>query len=172
MSRITKQIAEDVSRAMTAAERSNEEQLKANFQTLVLNAAFNRVPKAVKALYEHSDIRPYISTVQNLRLSGTGFNMKYMYTDEPIPGIHDKTLVVQLTDDEADELFKMENAYKEAEKKTKQLQLEIQVALYETLRTYKKVEEFFPEAYQHLPKLFGVTALSINLDALRQKISK
>jgi hypothetical protein len=69
------------------------------------------------------------------------------------------------------ELLKQFNKIQTLEKEIKDLKLEIETALYSTLRTYKRVEESFPEALEFLPPMNNnKTALVVNLSSLRDKI--
>jgi hypothetical protein len=173
MSRITKQIAEDTAKAMTAEKAKEAAALKLKFQQAVMNIAWERVPQEVQNLYASNitNHKNYIVTRREFQLIGYGFDYKWVYVPEPIP-FRDCENVVKLSKEEGDLLWQLEKTYKTAEKVVSELKLEIQVTLCDTLRTYKKVEEHFPEAFVHLPKLSTSTALSINLDALRQKIAQ
>lgn len=171
MSRITKQIAEDTAKAMTAEKANEVKKLKGEFKEAVRQVALLRVPEAVKAFHAEKEFEPYVNMQSYFSLCGHGFEYKGVYVED-IPWNCGQGNRLDLSKEEGKLLWDMEKAYKNADKKTKELESQIFVALYETLKTYKKVEEHFPEAYQHLPKLSGVTALSINLDALRQKIAQ
>lgn len=170
MSRITKQIAEDVSKAMTAEKRKAANELKDRFRDAVRNAALSRVPKQVVELFNNSEVRPYMNYNNSVQLSGNGFNYKWVTISEiPYKG---NSCGLDITSEEGKTLWEMDHAYKQAEDEAKELEREIFTALYATLKTYKNVEKHFPEAFEHLPKLSSRTALSINVDALRKKITK
>lgn len=171
MSRITKQIAEDTAKAMTAEKVKEAELLKARFKAAVTRVALKRVPEAIQALYRENEFKPYLISRNYFSLHGHGFSYRGVYADQDIPW-HGGSNVLELSQEEGTALWNFEKEYKTADLKVQELREEIEVTLYHTLRTYKKVQDHFPEAFVHLPKLSGVTALSINLDALRQKISK
>ena len=170
MSRITKQIAEDTAKAMTAEKANEVKKLKGEFKEAVRQVALLRVPEAVKAFHSEKEFEPYVNMQSYFNLCGHGFEYKGVYVED-IPWNCDPNRL-DLSLEEGKLLWDMEKAYENADKKTKELKSQIFVALYETLKTYKKVEEHFPEAFVHLPKLSTSTALSINLDALRQKIAQ
>lgn len=171
MSRITKQIAEDVSKAMTVEKVKEVELLKARFKAAVTRVALKRVPNVVQGLFVETELKPYFNTRNYFALKDQGFHLTGVYADQDIPW-HGGSNVLELSQEEGTFLWNFEKEYKTADLKVQELREEIEVTLYHTLRTYKKVQDHFPEAFEHLPKLSGVTALSINLDALRQKISK
>ena len=170
MSRITKQIAEDVSKAMTADKRNAAKELKDKFREAVRNAALSRIPNQVVELFNNSEIRPYMDQKNSVKLIGNGFNYKWVSISEVPHKSGDSCL--ELFIEEGKTLWEMERAYNLAEDEVKELDLEIYTALYATLKTYKNVEKHFPEAFEHLPKLSASTAISVNLDTLRQKISQ
>ena len=171
MSRITKQIAEDVSKAMTAEKRKAANELKEKFQVIVTAMAFERVPESVQTLFGHVDTKRYIANRGECQLTGGGFDYRWVNFTSPIP-FQDNSNCLTLNEAQGRLLWRLEDDYKKAKEEVDNLKDEIYVTLLYTLKTFKKVEEHFPEAFVHLPKLSGVTALSINLDALRQKISK
>ncbi len=169
MSRITKQIAENTAKAMTAEKAKEAEALKLEFREIVRAVALKRVPEAVQALYRENEFKPYLITREYFALNGHGFSYRGAYTDQEIPW-SGKSNALELSREEGKILWELEKNYKKAEDRVLELRDEIEVALYDTLRTYKKVQEHFPEAFEYLPKLSSSTALSINLDTLRQKI--
>lgn len=171
MSRITKQIAEDVSKAMTATHRSNAKQLQSEFKDKVREIAVKRVPQQVMELFENSEgVNPYISTTNSVRLYGHGFDGNWISTQKDFPHKSMCTANIELSKNEGQMLWELETNYKKAKDRVDQLQDEIYNALYCTLKSYKNVEKHFPEAYEHLPRLSTSTALTINLDKLRKKI--
>jgi hypothetical protein len=171
MSRITKQIAENTAKAMTEVKAKEAAALKLKFQQAVANIAWDRVPQQIQNIYASTidHHKNYIVTRREFQLIGYGFDYKWVYIPESIP-FKDCENVLKLSKEEGELLWDLEKSYKKAEKVVNELKLEIQVTLCDTLRTYKKVQEHFPEAFEYLPKLSTSTALSINLDALRQKI--
>lgn len=166
MSRITKDIAERASQAMTAEKRKAAKELEKQFKDEVRKIALSRLPKKVIDLFE-SDLKPYMKRTGYVKIYSNGFNYKGV-TFEDIPWNENNTIV--LTDEEGKVLWDMEGQYKEAKEAVTQLEEEIYNALYYTLKSYNNVEKHFPEAFEHLPKLSSSTALTINLDKLRSKI--
>jgi len=169
MSRITKQIAQETSKAMTAEKAQEAELLKARFKAAVSRVALKRVPESIQALYRENEFKPYLISRNYFSLHGHGFSYRGVYADQEIPWSA-KSNALELSEEEGTALWRFEKEYKKAEDRVLELRDEIEVALYDTLRTYKKVQEHFPEAFEYLPKLSSSTALSINLDTLRQKI--
>lgn len=171
MSRITKQIAEDVSRAMTAEKRKAANELKEKFQQVVSEMAFERVPESVQTLFGTPDTRRYIVQRDSCQLTGGGFDYKWVNFPTPIP-FQDNNNCLTLNEAQGRLLWRLEDSYKKAKLEVDNLKDEIYITLLYTLKTFKKVQDHFPEAFEHLPKVGTPTSLAINLDALRQKISK
>jgi hypothetical protein len=169
MSRITKQIAEDVSKRMTFKQKEKYKQLKSEFENKVRDMSISRIPKKIIELFSNEETKPYIRTTSAVKLLGNGFNHNWVYVKD-FPHTGGVTFNLILTPEEGDLLLKMEREYKVAEEKMEKLKVEIYTALYEGLRTFKNVEENFPEAFEYLPVLSKNTALSVNLNELRSRI--
>ena len=106
-----------------------------------------------------------------VNLYGIGFNNDTIWVKEfPSTG----NVNLQLTEEMgAKQLLKEFNEIEALKKEIKDLKKEIEVALYYTLKTYNRVSEVFPEAYNHLPKLNkDSTAIVINLDHLRRQFQQ
>lgn len=166
MSRITKDIAKRVSEAMVSEKRKEAKELDIKFKSEVRKIALEKIPIKVIIMFE-GEHKDYIETSSHVILDGHGFSRRWV-SIERIPSKGNNT--VELTKEQGEKLWKAENKKKEAEQKVDELELEIYNALYYSLKTYKNVEKHFPEAYNYLPQLSTSTALSVNLDWLRQKV--
>lgn len=171
MSRITKQIAEEVAKAMTAEKAKNVTDLKDRFKQSVEEIALLRVPETVTKLFKDSSLRAYISQSDYVYLHSHGFNFRGVRLKNPVP-VNKGQNSLELTALEGKFLWNLEKEYKKAEEGLEELTQEIYFTLLHTLKTYKKVQDHFPEAFEHLPKVGTPTSLAINLDALRHKIQK
>jgi hypothetical protein len=147
MSRITKQIAEDVSERMTFKQKEKYKQLKSEFENKVRDMTISRIPKKIIDFFSNEETKPYIRTASAVKLLGNGFNHNWIYVKD-FPHTVGVTFNLILTPEEGDLLLKMEREYKVAEEKMEKLKTEIYTALYEGLRTFKNVEENFPEAFE------------------------
>lgn len=170
MSRITKDIATDVSKAMTKTLWEKAAEADTAFKNAVRKMALSRVPNEIVEMYNSDTIRPYINYVSSIQVCGNGFNYEWV-SIKPIPWENDSTTRLTPTNDESVALIELQRTYKQLEKKAEELYMEINETLYYTLKTYKNVEKQFPEAIPFLPELSSNTGLTVNLDTLRSKIS-
>lgn len=79
-----------------------------------------------------------------------------------------KYATIQLDEKTSQSLLKEHNNIKDLKRKAEQLHDEITTALIR-LKTFKKVETEFKEAYIHLPKTVS-QALVVNIDKIREKL--
>ena len=171
MSRITKQIAEEVAKAMTAEKAKNVADLKGLFTKTVEEIALTKIPEAILKIIQDPNLCRYLQLTDYVHLNDYGFHYKGVCLEEAIPCTQ-RNSVLSLTENEGKLLWNLEQKYKKAKKEVEDLHQEIYFTLLHTLKTYKKVQDHFPEAFEHLPKVGTPTSLAINLDALRHKISK
>ena len=171
MSRITKQIAEDTAKAMTAEKRKAANDLKSIFEMAVSDIAWERVPDCIRDMSLADSTKNYIVKRAECQLHGNGFEFKWVNFPSPIPFKYNESLL-NLSSAEGKVLWNLENDYKKAKQDVDNLKEEIYITLLYTLKTFKKVQDHFPEAYEFLPKTETPTSLAINLDALRHKIQK
>jgi hypothetical protein len=160
---ITKAIATEVAEKLIQKQglELNElkDSLKVKFEKIVIDAT----PKDVVDFYKKYP--NYVETRQSFQLSGNGFDYKYLNTKSSIPAFKSS---FQPNERDAIILHGILNEIDKKEKEYKKLFSEIEIALF-SLRTYKRVEETFPEAFLLLPNKI-TTSLSVNISDLRQKI--
>ena len=168
MSRITKDIAVSVSKALT---EKLEEQIvvQAKVCSDIVRSYKNiRTPKEVNKMFE---IHPnYFRQVSYVSVSGNGFNhesfsMNPMIVSTSSGGYSE---AIQLTEGEAEGLMPEWRKLQEIRKQKDELQLSIQTTLY-GLKTYNKVKLEFPEAYEFLPEK-AETGLSVPLANIREQL--
>lgn len=169
MSKITKDIAKDVSKAMTKTLWEKAAEADTAFKNAVRKMALSRVPNEIVEMYNSDTIRPYINYVSSIQVCGNGFNYEWV-TIKPIPWENDRTTRIAAKNDESVKLTELQREYKKLEKKAEELYTEINETLYYTLKTYKNVEKHFPEAIPFLPQLSTSTAVAVNVDSLRSKL--
>jgi hypothetical protein len=167
--RITKDVAEETAKKMISKKSLELKKLSSDFSDKIRKMKVKQIPKNVIETYEY--FPDYFNACFSVYLKGVGFNndcikvQKYPYNGNYYLELNSNTSVV------SNELLKQFNKIKSLEKEIKDLKLEIETALYSTLRTYKRVEESFPEALEFLPPMNNnKTALVVNLSSLRDKI--
>lgn len=162
---ITKTIATEVVEKLIQKQglelKELKENLKAKFEEIVLNT----IPKDIKDFYKKHP--RYTNTRQSFQLSGNGFEYKYLNTKNEVPAV---TNSFQPNETDAIILHGLLNEIDKKEKEYKKLFSELEIALF-GLRTYKRVEENFPEAFLLLPNKI-TTSLAVNISELRNKINE
>jgi hypothetical protein len=165
--RITKEQAERTAKLMTEKKSMQLRQMNLSFSAKIRELKANETPKEVLEVYEKYP--NYFNRTTSVYLRGVGFNTDYVNIVS-IPYKNDSYFEIT-KEMGATELLKEFNKIQQLDKDIQSLRLEIETALYSTLKTYKRVQESFPEALQYLPKLNNdKTALVVNLSSLRDKI--
>lgn len=167
--RITKEKAELVAKKLTEKKVEKCKNLQNKLAEYVTEIAKSKVPKPVMDMYKeypkYTKSKEYSICIQgegidNYRLSSQGITEKIPYTGED----------VSVNKKQSDKIQKLHYKIEDAKKEIKQLQREIETAVY-NLRTYNKCEKEFPEAFKHLPKEAITTALSVNISDIRNKLN-
>lgn len=171
MSRITKSIAEHVATQMVKEKRQKAEDLEFRFNEKIRDLYMSRLPEIVtKAIQTHKE---WICFSHRININGNGFSYLQIRVDAPVP-IKPCNSNAQFTpagEDESRELQLEYNASLKAITEVVDLKEKIEVALY-SLKTYKNVERDFPEAAKFLPQGGSTTLPAVNLNSIRQELSK
>lgn len=160
---ITKAIAVEVAEKLIQKQGLELKGLKEDLKQKLENIILGTIPKEIKDFYKKHP--SYVETRQSFQLSGNGFEYQYLNTKNHIPAFKSS---FQPNETDALLIKNSLNQIKDKEKEYKKLFSEIEVALF-GLRTYKRVEENFPEAFLLLPNKI-TTSLAVNISDLRQKI--
>jgi len=160
---VTKAIATEVAEKLIQKQGLELKELKQDLKQKFEDIVLNTIPKDIKDFYKKHP--RYTNTRQSFQLSGNGFEYKYLNTKNEVPAV---TNSFQPNEADALVLHGLLNEIDKKEKEYKKLFSEIEVALF-GLRTYKRVEENFPEAFLLLPNKI-TTSLAVNISDLRQKI--
>jgi hypothetical protein len=170
MSRITKEIASAVAKELVQPKQEEKMVLQALLKDHLRNYFLTTIPEDV--LIEFHKNPNYFNTTHSIRIQGEGITDSYNYYSigEELPYSR-KTDRVLLPPKVAAAAVKLIDAIKDKKYEIEKLIKEIEVALY-NLRTYKNVENEFPEAFKRLPPTPLTTALAINLKDIRCKLDK
>lgn len=165
--RITKQIASDVAKELVAKKSKENGKVWIELCEKIHKSILKTIPKD---LLEISEKYPnYIKGSQVVKIIGNGFNHESINISKTFP-CTDWSRIYTPTEEEGKEWISLFNKYHDERKKISELYRDIENCLY-NLKTYKAVEENFPEAYKYLPVKIA-TSLSINLSDIRQKINE
>lgn len=163
MSIITKQIAYDVALLLCVKKEKEVKKSSNILKDFFTDFYEKQLPKSV---LEGFKINPdYYKKADYISVVGTGLNWNSIDFNKKLPIKENNVAIDEKT---AAKLVVMMNKKSEDLKGYNALMTEIQNALL-NLRTYKKIEENFPEAFKLLPEKIS-TKLSINLSEIRSKI--
>lgn len=166
MSRITKQLAEQVAIKLTEDKKANIKLLKDKLKTIATEHYLKTIPKEVKDFYKKHP--KYTKQTSYVNLVGAG--LEYNHTDIDNSPHNGNSNQVKVTNEEANIVVDVQRLIEDAQKEYRDLVSEIEIALL-GLRTFKNVQEKFPEAYEFLPEISYNTSLAINLKDVRCKIN-
>jgi len=160
---ITKQIASEVAILLLQKQANEIKSLNKDLETEFTEMVFKKIP--VEVLDVFGKFSDYFGTRKSFQLSGNGFNYKWLSASRCLPA---KNASFCPDEKEAKRLLSIINKIDDKSNKYQDLLKEIEVTLF-SLRTYKRVEENFPEAFVLLPKKQTVS-LALNLSDLRNKL--
>jgi len=168
MSTITKAIASEVaiklvqkkSEAISVMEKELNEKITAAYKA--------KIPNDVLLMWKEKP--DWMELIQSVQLHGNGWNWQNFKLTERLPKNQSKGRTFTPDSKTADMLIKLRDKIEIHAEKMRKTVKEIEVTLF-GLRTYKRVEENFPEAFALLPAKIS-TALSTDISALRSEIKK
>lgn len=166
MNRITKDVAEVVTKELLKDKRNEVNELKKQLHKTCRDYYLEQLPKDVINLF--SKFRDYFRTTTSIRINGPGLPVGYKYYQlgESLPQSFDN---ISVNEKQAEVIIRLESKIADKEKALSKLTADIESALY-NLRTYKNVEKEFPEAFKLLPEK-PITTLAVNISDLRSQLN-
>lgn len=163
MSRITKQIAEDVAVKLTKKQALEIEKLQKDMKQKFTEIYLKTIPKEIMDLFEKYP--KYFEKRSSFQISGNGFQYQQLHTDKDYPS---SQYSYSLKEKDASLMLGLMNTLDDKKNELYKLKKEVANLLF-NLRTYAKVNSEFPEASPFLPKTV-TTALMVNISDLREKL--
>jgi len=164
MSRITKEIASQVAKKLTAKKLEEITNLEKEIATKFEAIYLNRLSKEIKETFKKH--KNYFYTRSQFQVSGSGFDYFYVNTLNEVPYNRNSSFVA--TKEDADVLLPLINNKKLLKGNYDKLIIEIEALLY-GLRTYSKVISEFPEAEPFLPYNLS-NKLMVNVSEIRNQL--
>jgi len=166
MSRITKEIAENVTKELLAKKVEKKHELLKEIGEITRQELILSVPPKVMELFNQKEEKIFFKTESNIYL--TDFSKLGVYFS-PIPK-SDGNYYYKFTNEETrkkvDVLYKK---YIALEKQIEQLKEEIKHSLL-ALKTFKRIEEQFPEAFKFLPKDNSAFLPALNIRKIQDSL--
>lgn len=168
MSRITKDIAQEVAEKMVAPAREQVELASKTLKDAMLVIMQKRTPQVIKDAFDK--FPEYFDTIERAYLQGNGFNGQEVRTSERfISKSGNYSTTIQPTDAEHKILWDFYVDWEKKKKEADDLKSSIANTLY-VLRTYAQVGKNFEEAVPFLPEKTS-TELSVPIDNIREKLN-
>jgi len=163
MSLITKAIAQEVALRLTAKKLNEVEALRLNLRNVFTEMYLATIPEEILKLFKAHP--SYFEARSSFQLQGNGCNYEYLSTNKNLP--FSKRLFMP-TAEQAGILLPLCNSLDAKNKELKELRNEIEITL-NSLRSYKRIRELFPEAAPFLPEKI-TTALAVNISDLQSRL--
>ncbi len=152
MSRVTIQLAHDVAADMVRERRTKNHEFQNEIHAFLFNKVMEKVPGVIKEAYNRPEFKDYIHVDNSIRLVGRGLDFNYYpLSDFYFPSSRDERMTITLEGSEASKIEKMIAKYSEEYKAINALEKQLRAVLLD-LKTFKRVEESFPEAFAFFPK--------------------
>ena len=162
--RITKTIAEQTANLLLAKKTEELKEVAKELSNVVTKVIERNIPLEISAGSKKNP--EYFTFTRNFCLSGNGFNYLSVFTHKRLPCAGNN---FRPNEKDAKEIMLVSNKFDNMVDEIKKLKLEIETAIF-NLRTYKAVEENFPEAFLLLPKVTN-SAIMVNLSEIRNKLN-
>lgn len=160
---ITKEIAERVAIKLLEKKKQVWTEATEKKVAFITDVATRRVPKDIALAFEKYPM--YIETYGYFNVRGQGISgAPCVNLKKSIPS---STNYLELNAKESEKFLKLKYEEVDAKSKYENLLSEVKTALI-NCKTYNRVKELFPEAYEHLPAKYPPPAL--NLTEVRKKI--
>nr|DAJ08476.1 MAG TPA: Nucleotide modification associated domain 5 [Caudoviricetes sp.] len=163
--RITKTIAENVAEELTKKLDEKIKEHKKDLEKVAGNIYVKSLPKGLMEAYDK--FPKYFNTRCSIQLVGNGANYETIWLDKEYPSVEYRYTA---SEKDTKSILGRYDTIKKLEKEKKDLETNIQEALL-ALKTYKRVEQEFPEAVQYLPESSSCIAIAIPMKDLRGKIN-
>ena len=164
---VTKIIAKEVAVLLTKKLKEKADWLEIDLKNSVTSMYKISVPEIVVKI--SNDMPEWFRYRNTVIVQGNGFSYQHVSTTENVICKADLSYpILTPTPEQAKILIDLKTNFEDANKNYSEVLQEIEQALI-SLRTYKKVEENFPEAFIHLPNKIP-TSLTVNLSDIRNKI--
>lgn len=164
--RITKAISKEIASRLCEKYDLKLNSIDDQIKEFVTKSLESNVPKDVKDFFKKN---PGFTKSHTSLCLGKEFGWRYIYFTTPIP--YDHLQDTGLNSDDELILKKFFKAQKTTESKKESIYNDI-VKTMLSLRTYKKVEEVFPEAFALLPKESQSLLPMAKIDDLRNELKE
>lgn len=162
---LTKEAAYRISALLCDKHDKKAKAAQKEFESFITVLWEKTIPtEVIKMFVKH---RKYFRAEANIRVHGNGFNSEYVSLSKSLPGCSGYS-VLDISEKDASKAKQLQVSANDLKEKYKKLLTEVEVSLL-TLKTFKRIQESFPEAVQYLPKAES-RELIINFNDVRAKL--
>ena len=164
--RITKDKAELVAERLTSKHNDVIKEKQRVLTEYVGQVVVSKIPEAVKQMFK--EFPEWVCSSRNIHLKHHLLD-NYSYRSHFISVLIPVNESFVVTDKEAKKVVKMVDEIEQLKKDLKKLKKEIEAAVY-NLKTYKRCETDFPEAFKWLPMEKPTAEISIKIEDIRKQL--
>ena len=161
---VTKQIAREVAIKLLKPKQDELKAIKDKLGIEAYKIIKSKIPHKVLLGFDYN--KEYFKHSRNIQVRGYGFNFEWIEILYVLP--YQNTAATELNQDEANILMPLWNQKNDKLEEIENLRTDLENAIL-TLRTYARIKEQLPEAYELLPDKTS-TAISINLESIKTRL--
>lgn len=163
---ITKTHADTIAKEMVKKMTDKIQLKKVELSQYITDQYNATLPKDVLNLF--NQYPNYFKRAGTVLLKGNGLNSGY-YLSKSVCAVSDYQVALQPEPAAAKIISKSLNEIEKLETKRNQLKVQIEQTLL-SLKTYKRIEDQFPEAYALIPERATVNAIAVPIDDIRKQL--
>jgi hypothetical protein len=148
MSRITRAIAEEMAQKLLEKKYEANKKRYNEIAEMLEVIVESKIPKDIMKVFNDPISKNYIDSRSSVYINGQGLNHDYILLNKALPCNRSSSIL--LSDEKALYISKKLEIWKKNKKKNSEL-LQKTTETLVSLRTYKKVQDLFPEAAVFLP---------------------
>lgn len=161
---VTKQVAREVAIALVKPKQDELKAIKDKLGIEAYKIICSKIPNKVIVAFDYN--KEYFKHSKSKQVRGFGFNFEWLEMSHALP--YKNTAATELNQDEANILLPLWNQKNDKLEEIENLRTDLENAIL-TLRTYARIKEQLPEAYELLPDKTS-TAISINLESIKTRL--
>lgn len=164
---ITKNVAESIGYKLTQKIADKIKIKRSEISEIVSKIYLENLPKDIVSISEKH--RKYFKVSHKIRCEGNGLNSIEITLTKSVISDGNWQLCILPSVSEAKKILKIYNELQDLNEKEKELKKSIENTLLQ-LRTYKRIEAEFPEAFEFLPKDSVVNTLAVPIEDIRSQL--
>src|SRR6478752_1801493 len=167
MSRITMELANTISKSLAIKKKEKQDEADKAVTEFVRSSYLNTLPDEVVAFWNKYPRYTECNSYIQVRTEGNGY---FGISVSRVPSIGGNTINATFNKSDSEKLYKLRKLQEDTKEEYEKLVTDIYNALLQ-LRTYKNIQEKFPEAAKYFPIQKDSNLLpAINIDKIRKQL--